>query len=127
MGLFKNIKNSIPPDEISVSGGVENLMRDIADDNDCFENMVFEYGIKSFVKTLDKKIIKKKSPLAKTCKDMRKVLKVLEENVDAMADCCGEDDYFNFLPAKDAYEKAKSILVYLNEQEELMRHCNNHA
>lgn len=58
MGLFKTIKNMIPPDEISASGGLENLMMDIADQNEGFESLIVEYGIKCFKKKLDKKIKK---------------------------------------------------------------------
>lgn len=55
MGLFKTIKNMIPPDELKVQR-LDNLLRDIADENDSFNNLLVEYGIKHFVKKWDKEV-----------------------------------------------------------------------
>lgn len=52
MGLFKTIKAMLPPDELKVQR-LDNLLRDIADDNEAFNNLLVEYGIKHFVKKWD--------------------------------------------------------------------------
>lgn len=56
MGLFKRITNLIPPDEIEVSGGVRNLIRNIAEESEYFNTLVFEYGNKCYAKKLLHKV-----------------------------------------------------------------------
>ena len=52
MGLYKDIKSYMPPDAIEASSNLEDIMRDIADRNDSFENLLVEYGIKCFIRKL---------------------------------------------------------------------------
>ena len=59
MGLFKEIKKMIPPEEISANGGLENLMRTLTDESCEFENLIVEFGIQCFKKKLDRKIREK--------------------------------------------------------------------
>lgn len=112
MGWFKKIKKSIPPDEINASGGIENLMRDIADDSTEFENMLVEYGIECFIKKMDKKISKNKfieNPLLTN----QRVIDYCQDQYIGSVDCCGEDDIYNTFPAKKAMEDAIKVQTYL--------------
>lgn len=132
MGWFKEIKKSIPPDEINVSGGIENLMRDIADDSTEFENMLVEYGIECFIKKMDKKVkngkrksipefleISKDTFIENPLLTNQRVIDYCQDQYIGSVDICGEDDIYNTFPAKKAMEDAIKVQTYLETIQEL--------
>lgn len=51
--LFNNIKKAIPPSDLKIQS-LDDVLRNVADDNEAVENLLVEYGIKHFVKKWDK-------------------------------------------------------------------------
>lgn len=49
-------------------------------------------------------------------KAMKKLVKRLKYEAIGYADCCGEDDPINAIPAKKAYKRAKKIYKHMKEQ-----------
>lgn len=116
MGLYKNIIKRIPPDEIYVSGGIENLMRDMADDSTEFENMLVEYGIKCVKKRMDKETKKIKREDENPLLTMNRLIEYLAEESGVYKDMCGEDDIYNTIPASEALKDAKKVMSYLEKE-----------
>ena len=57
-------------------------------------------------------------------KDMKKVVKYLKANSIALADCCGEDDEINAIPARKAYKRVKRIYKWLRWRFENVLYVN---
>lgn len=124
MGLFKTIKAMLPPDEIEVSGGIENLMMEIADDNEGFNNLLVEYGIKCFKKKLDKEIIKKRKEtvymdgkevyIVNPIVRMQRVVNFCKTQYEIYEDLQGEHDE-DTENAKAILNEANKVLEYLEK------------
>lgn len=56
MGLFKTIKKEILPQSLKAQE-LDNVLRNLADENERIENLLVEYGIKHFVKKWNKDVV----------------------------------------------------------------------
>lgn len=94
MSFYKIIKKQIPYCRID---DLSDFLREMADENEGFENILVEYGIQAFIECYE------------NATDMKKVVRFLKSEYISRVDCCGEDDEILTLPAKKAYKLAKKI------------------
>ena len=108
-GIFTYCKDLVFEDTVQD----EILIRERADENESLENLIFEYGLVSFVDSAfaitHPELARKNVTHPLILKDMKKLVKYLKSLVSAFDDCCGEDDVLNTIPAKKAYKRAKRI------------------
>ena len=133
MGYYKAIMGYVD-DLISPplsKDAIEDVFCKLADKSGEFENVVFMYGVKRFIKRYKAEHatetnvipafveIEKGKFVENPISTMQRVIGVCEEYYEACLDNCGEDDEANTIPAKKALNDAKKVLVYLETQKKL--------
>lgn len=108
MGLYKAIKERLNLDTCKEVN--EDSLRNLADWNGDFENLLVEYGIKNFIKKY------KKEDICRAILAQYKAIEYLGEIKEGFTDLCGEDDEINVREADAALENALAVMKYLEHK-----------
>lgn len=93
----------IDPEEVR-----ETLLKTRSDD---LKLMFFEFGVNEFIDAINS--IGELADDEQFVKDMKKLVKYLKNDLEAIKDACGEEDDLIVAPAKKAYKRAKRIYKHM--------------
>lgn len=80
-------------------------------ENEEWKQMFFEFGVNEFIDAINS--IGELADDEQFVKDMKKIVKYLKNNLEALKDACGEEDDLIVAPAKKAYKRAKRIYKHM--------------
>ena len=80
-------------------------------ENKDLKQMFFEFGVNEFIDAINS--MGELADDEQFVKDMKKLVKYLKNDLEAIKDACGEEDDLIVAPAKKAYKRAKRIYKHL--------------